>query len=224
MNYLALCQQLRQECGVSGTGPISVSNQTGENKRLVDWINSAWMELQLSKRDWKFLRGEFSFNTVVSHNAYTPAHAGIATRFRHWERESMRIYRTDIGDYDEQCLPPIPYEQYRQIYLTGNQTLGRPLVHSVGNNLSLLLGHYPDAIYTVTGEYYKKPQTLTTDTDIPEMPEEFHMLIVYLAMEKYAMFEAAPEVLASSKAYSSPMLSALMNDQLPEFQTAEALL
>jgi hypothetical protein len=224
MTYLELCQQLRQDCGVSGTGPLSVTNQTGENKRLVDWIKNAWLELQLSKREWLFLRGSFSFTTTIAKQSYTPTEAGITTRFRNWETNSMRMGKTALGDRDEICLPHIPYETFRAIYLTGNQSLGRPLEFTTAPQLDIALGHIPDDVYTVRGEYYKKPQMLSQNGDIPDMPEEYHSLIVYKAMEKYALFESAPEVLQNAKMFGEPMLSALMTDQLPQFQSAEALL
>jgi len=35
MNFLQLAQRVRQEAGISGDGPVSVVNQTGEMKRVV---------------------------------------------------------------------------------------------------------------------------------------------------------------------------------------------
>ena len=47
MTYLELCQTLRREAGVSGVGPASVVDQSGEYLRLVEWIKAAWTEIQL---------------------------------------------------------------------------------------------------------------------------------------------------------------------------------
>ena len=56
--YLQLCQKLRQECEVGGTGPSAVTGQTGELARLVTWIADAYTELQ-QEYDWLWLRSEF---------------------------------------------------------------------------------------------------------------------------------------------------------------------
>ena len=66
----------------------------------------------------------------------------------------------------------------------------------------------------VTLDYYMGGQELAADGDIPEMPERFHDLIVYRAMEKYAYRESAGEVLARAKEEGRRILRQLELDQL----------
>ena len=80
--YLEICKRVRQEAGIAGTGPASVLNQTGEYKRVVDWVASAWEDLQNKRSDWLWMQGDFTFVTIASQDSYTPVEAGIATRFR----------------------------------------------------------------------------------------------------------------------------------------------
>ena len=71
-----------------------------------------------------------------------------------------------------------------------------------------------EATFTVSGEYFKGPQILAADTDVPEMPSDFHDLIVYYAIEKYGYLEAATEVLARAEKYSRTYMRQLENHQL----------
>ncbi len=42
MNFLSLCQRLRSEARIPGTGPSSVTGQTGELAKIVEWITTAY--------------------------------------------------------------------------------------------------------------------------------------------------------------------------------------
>lgn len=228
MTFLELCGLLRQEAGISGSWPSTVVNQTGENGRIVNWIRRAWHEIQLSNKHWYFLRGEFSFDTTIDQSVYMPVQAGIAERFNGWDIDSFKMFLTLVGFNDERSLVYLPYEDFRRQFLTGQRLVTRPLYITFNPSLELVLGDIPDAVYTVSGEYFKKPQILASavsdDNNVrPDMPEEYHMLIVYEALRKYAMFEAAPEVLAYAKEEASKIRNALESNQLPTIQLAEPM-
>jgi len=80
---------------------------------------------------------------------------------------------------------------------------------------SLVLALVPNDIHTVAGKYFTTPTILSDATDEPEMPERFHMAIVYRAKIRYALFESAPEVLADGKEQWSEIRAGLEFDQLP---------
>lgn len=218
MNFLQLAQTLRQECGVSGTGPVTTVNQTGEAKRLVDWINAAWLEIQGMHDTWAWMRSSFSFNTTASTGDYTPAAAGL-TDLRYWFKDTFRVYRADIGLADEQWLVEWEYQTFRNTYRFNlNNTLeGRPVVFAERpQDKALLLGPLPETVYTVVGEYQKKPSALSGDTDTPEIPNEaLHWAILYKAMEYYALYESAGEVLARAQKQFSALKSQLEREYLP---------
>lgn len=217
MNFLQLAQTLRQECGVSGSGPSSTVSQTGEAKRLVDWINAAWLEIQGLHDTWNFMRGTFSFQTVAGTGDYTPTAAGLSDH-RYWFKDTLRTYKTAIGIADEQWLVEWDYQVFRNTYRFGLQTTqqGRPVVFAEKPmDKALMLGNVPDDIYTVVGEYQKKPTQLSSDADTPEMPEHLHQVIVYKAMEYYALFESAPEVLSRSRTGYAALKGQLEREQLP---------
>lgn len=228
MNFLELCQAVRREAGISGNGPTSVVNQQGEYARIVNWVKNAWQEIQLKRSDWYFLRGSFSFDTTIGTASYAPSATGIATRFKAWDIDSLKVYLKSAGINDERRLVYLPYESFRANYLTGQRISSRPLYFTFDPALNLVVGDVPDAVYTISGEYFKKPQVFafaaSSDNNVaPDMREEYHMLIVYEALRKYALFESAPEVLSYAMQEASLIRNALESTQLPKMQLAEPM-
>lgn len=212
---------VRQEAGLSGTGPSAVTGQTGENKRIVDWVKSAWDEIQMYNPDWFWMRGSFSFSTIANDYDYTSSGAGITTRFANWDMGSIRLYQTSVDD--EMSLPAILYQDYRTAFLTGLQTATRPVCCSVSPDNQLLLGDKPDGAYVVRGDYFKTPQALAADSDTPEMPEQYHMAIVWRALMKYARYDAAAEIYQDARENYRRIMIQLNNKQMPGIGHADPL-
>lgn len=217
MNYLQLAQRLRQEAGASGVGPTAVTGQTGESQRLVNWINTAWLEIQGLHDVWGFMRKPFEFQVAGGTNMTTPTEAGL-TDWRYWHRETLRCWRTALGISDEQWLVEWDYHVFRDTYrFNQNRTLvGRPLVFAVEpNSKGLMYGPLMDTTYTVVGEYQTVPKQLVNDGDVPDLQEHQHMIIVYKALEYYGLFESAGEVITRAQKQYAALLSQLEREQLP---------
>lgn len=223
MNFLELCQAVRREAGISGSGPTAVTNQIGEMDRVVNWVKTAWNDIQTMRPNWMWMRATFIFNTTASDHDYTPAQAGIASRFSAWSPTSFRIYKTSAGLSNQYHLPEISFDDFRRIYLTNTRVEGTPVCFAIAPDLSIVLGPFPDGIYTVEGEYWKAPQTLTANADTPEMPAQFHPLIVWKALEHYGYFESATEVIARAQKEMKFYRNRLQLNQLPDTAMAEPL-
>ena len=207
MNFLQLGQRLALEAGVSGT-LSTMQNQTGSLGRLVTWINGAWQELQTEHDDWDWMRssnllgGGVSFATVAAQAAYPLGSAAGTTgvpvaNFGKWIRDSFRNYTTSVGVSNEMFMDWVPYDTWRDAYMLGAMRLvqTRPVAFAIGPDKSICLGPPPNALYTVTGDYYVAPTSMVQDTDVPALPDaHFHMAIVYKAMMMYAGYESASEV------------------------------
>ena len=220
MNYLQLVRQLRQECGVSGNPPATVAGQVGEIKRLVDWINTAWLEIQGMSDDWGFMREDFSFEIGPGVGDYSvdgaPGVGAGITDLRYWHRDTFRVFDTTIGTDDEQFLVEWDYMVFRNTYRFQAQVPGRPVVFAVNpKGKALMFGPEPERGYTVVGEYQRIPRPLTDDTDTPDMPSHLHMMIVYKAMQYYGYYEAASEVLTRGQTMFKTLESQLDREQLP---------
>lgn len=213
MTFLELCQRLRQEAGISGSGPVSVLGQTGEMKRVVDWISTAYEDIQNMHNSWRFLRADFSFPTINNVQDYTPAAVNLP-EFAEWMRDDLRIYQTSVAD--ETYLSYVPWAAFRQNYLFGSQRTetSRPTIVSVRPNTALSLWQVPNGAYTVSGEYFKTADIMTANASVPVIPARFQLIIVWKALMYYGAYAAADEKYAHGNNEFKTMKSRLELDQL----------
>lgn len=203
---------------------MTVIAQTGGHARAVSWIDTAYTELQGRTR-WRWLRGSFTLTTVSGQESYVNTEAidditssGL-TRFGEWRFKDAinlpRIYLQATGTGGEYWLTYIPWDQYQAIYRIGGITNSAPSHITISPDNKIHLGPTPDDVYVISGEYEKSAQELTLDADTPEMPSDYHMAIVYLAMEDYGFFNSAEEVLIRGKQKARRMIRRLENNQAP---------
>ena len=235
--YLELCQDTCRECDIAGgdTVPTAVASQSGELQRIVKWVAQAYVEIQGKYPSWRWMRREFTLDTVASQRAYTFADAidvidtVAISRFRRWIIEDVndppRLYLVSAGVGGETWLTFTPWSWFKRIYNIGNNRTveGFPAHITVDHQNNLVLGQIPNGIYRMTGDYYAAAQVLAVDADIPEMPAQFHQLIVYRAMHKYGLFESAPEVIEYAKTEGNKLMRALEQDQLQRIELARPL-
>jgi hypothetical protein len=221
MNYLSMCQRLRQEAGLSGTGPATVLSQTGEMKQIVDWVASAYEHVQNLHQSWKFLRNDFSFSTIASTQEYLPSAVSL-TDFSTWIKNDLRIYSAVA---DEDFLDYYPWDVFKQAYMFGSHrtTTGRPTIVSVKPTGALVLWAIPDAVFTVIGEYYKNAQVMTVDASTPVIPTRFQMVVVWKALTYYGAYAAADEKYTHGNIEYKKILAELEMDQLEDFTYGDPL-
>lgn len=237
MNFLQLCQRLRLECGASGTGPVTTANQKGELLRIVTWIQNAWIEIQSKHQDWEWLRRPINgmtmvdgisipvgFPTVQAQATYSPQQIGISD-FGMWKRDSFRNYNTAAGITSEIFMEFIHYEMWRDNFQYGalRESYSQPDQFSITPDKSLGLGPVPLVGYTVIGDYFQCPQDLVNDNDIPAMPSQHHMAIVYRALQDYGYYEENPGVVQRATAQLRPIMTRLENDRIPDVQVPGCL-
>jgi hypothetical protein len=236
MNFLQLVNRALQEAGSSLPALTTVASPTaGEASRFVGWVQDAWNEIQVMKYDWNFLRPWIQFTTTTNQQVYTPAAVmAIATNsvtgtpmsgnvLQQWVRRTFRCWITSQGTPSEQIQNFMDWDEFRNIYVYATQrtNYARPVIVSVDPAKSLWFGPIPDSAsgpgdsYTISMEVWLQPQIIAGDNDIPIMPIPYHMLIVWKALEYYAGFESAPEVMARSQSGWNKLFPQLMIDQLP---------
>lgn len=229
MNFLQLTQRLRRKCRVTGTGPTSVINQSEEYARLVDFINESWMTLQRKRRDWGWMRNSMSFPTVAGQAEYTLAQIEATgtgfSDFGFWSRDQFRNYPTAGGQAQEMFMNPLGYNEWRDTYQYGTNrtTEQRPQDFTILPSQGIGLGPTPAVGYTVTGDYFKVPTEMVLDADIPALPSQYHMAIVYGGMMLYGVSESEPEIYDEGNASLTAIMRELEAHQLPEIEVAGAL-
>jgi len=233
MNFLEIARRTRRESSATASAsdaPVTVVGQTGQLKQIVDWCSEAYHKIQRSSNDWRWLRSRFSLQTVASTDTYAygdatdVAAAAAITRFRQWlpftedGLSNVSCYLTSTGVAGERYLTPMSWPDFRARYKFGAQSDGQPINFTISPANELMLGPKPDAIYTVLGEYQKSNQILALDADTPEMPEDYHMLIVWYALKSYAAYAPAPEVWTRAEDEAGALFTALNRSQLPAFR------
>jgi hypothetical protein len=228
--YLDLTRRLAQETGVTKDPVTSIPtlvSAIGETKRLMDWICSAWRDIQNIHTDWRFLRRSTTFVTVDGQATYTPLQAGVTLgTFGQWDLKSFRVYNTAAGINNEIDLTEMDYDAWRNFYQFSSMrsSKSQPTRITETPDSSLGLGQVPLAGYTVYGDYYLAPVDLIADADIPTLPSKHDkMIIIYKAMEDHGYFEAASEVLGRGKSRYKAMLNRLEMDQLKRVYGGGAL-
>lgn len=226
MNFLSIANAVKEKCGVSGAAIASVTAQSGELLRIVNWVNDAYMDILGAHEDWQFMLADFSFPTVSHQQSYTPVQAGAAN-FANWKLDTFRIYQTSLGFSNENYLGIQGYDDFRNLYQFGAQRANyqRPILFSIDPAKNLLLGPAPSAIgFTVAGRYYTVPSEMTASADIPVMPAEYHRAIVFRAMMFYGAYEAAPEVINLGTTEFDKIFARLETNQLPQIDLGGPML
>ena len=238
MNFLEIAQRLRRESGLTSalaTSPTTVINQTGQLRDIVDWAAGAYTDIQTMSPCWNWLRSSFTLQTVSGTDTYVYGDAiddqtGLAiTRFARWwplqegQCSNLKSYLTSGGVGSEMYLDYLPWDWFRDMYKRGPQNNNPPLHFTISPQNKIVIGPKPSGIYTISGEYQMSAQTLALDADVPEMPADYHMLIVWKGLLDYAGKAAAPEVFTRAQTRAGPLMNALKMDELPQIGFGGAL-
>lgn len=223
MNFLELCRATAQDAGVVAGLPTfsTVNGVTGRVAQLVGWVRDGWIDIQNEREDWLWMRRKFGAagDVLLSPGNTTYTAIGLnLTRVARWEigtptYHPMSIYDTDIGRADESPLPWIPYPAWMERYDRGVHDHSRPTCWSTSPQGELLFGPTPDKAYAIRGGYVVTPQELAADTDIPEMPAQFHRVIMAEAIALMSQSDEVAETMVSYKNRYERLRQALVNSQ-----------
>ena len=235
MTFLELCQLVAEESGmVDGTNPTTVTGQVGILAKIVRITAEVWRKIQLARPNWKWMRAEFTSSAlaavappiVAKYTAVALMGATLALRWGRWFEDDvlggyypMSIYDSSIGVSDESKLTQMSWTAFRDKYMRGSQTAGRPIEWAISPAGELCLGPNPSiSTYIVKGEYWKSPQLLVEDGDEPEVDAQYHTGIAYTAVTKLnSGDEASPQAIKDARDEANKWLDDLERDQLPNF-------
>ena len=187
MNYLALCQEVSRECGLSNA-PTTVASQSGMLGKIVNWTNRAYEDIQRDSPHWKFRRTSKSFETIAGTDEYLSQASDVELI----DPEKFSLYSSLS---DEGLLWYREYNDFFPRYKLGTQNTSRPQDFTQGYDGTIILGPTPNDIYTATFHYMQKVVSLAENTDDPIIPEAHHKTIVWKACIYYANNQEAHDFL-----------------------------
>jgi hypothetical protein len=214
LNFLELVDLLRQEAGTSGDPIVTLSGTIpAETQRLKNWVKDAWNKVQIREK-WNFMRYEATaeveqYASIVTPDEFDSGHVAD------WTGCGAKIAKLDEPAHKAQWMTVYPYEHFRDGPGKDPTRTGRPSVIAVDTRLeSLHIAPAADQAYRLYYDYWATPQELEVDSDEPMMPKRYHMLIVWLALTSYGLYESAAEAVRRGSSEASPLWSQLYKDQL----------
>lgn len=242
MTFLDLCQRAYQEC-VGTTGrPTAVTGQTGDLLRVVNWVAHAYDVICAEHTNWRFLRSTAYVNTIANDEDYAPteftdsnlaAVIGSATvgKFASWcdldpdtGDSTFLLYKQSDGVSTQQIFRSLPYGWFRQRYQVQPPGSTRPAEFTIRpRDNAIIVGPKPDAVYVVTGDYYRTAPPLVADGNEPLFPARFHMAIVWLAKRFYAGHAEDGGAWTEANGNYTEVMGGLEIDQLPPMKIAGPL-
>lgn len=224
MNYLELARRVARESGtVPGENqPASVVGATGRLGKIAAWTNTAWEDIQRERKDWLWMEGDGTVTTVVGVDAYDPItrqRAMIATR-EYGAASGVTCYKASDGVANEGHLRWLPWPVWRERFVVGPQVNGSPEYVSEDPQGRMRIGPAPDAEYVIRFRYRKTPQSLSTDSDTPEMPAAHHIAIVWTALIYLGTDDEATGQLALWERFRTRAMHDLYREQTPPLSFA----
>lgn len=208
--FLQFCQTTRRECGISGAGstPAAVTGQVGILDKVVNWVIAADQETQSRWFDWDFLHVSTWAHSTIADTPTVAAPSDLGV----WDKDSFYL---DYTTNDSKFLPVIDYKVWRRDLRQGVKTSQKPDNVIILPDNSLRLEAPPDDVYSLTGDYWKRPYKMAANGDYSPIPEEYERIIVARAKIFYAEDQGAPEVLGSAQIEFDDLLDKLESKYLP---------
>lgn len=214
MTLLELVNTLKSELGRSGGALDSVDDVSASDARLVRWIRDAWVRLQ-NDRVWKWMRTEGTGQIIDGQSVYDPAAFGAS---------GLRGWVVDDDDYQPSFVPEgqaqpvallrqISYQRARSMFLHMPHSPGAPQYWAEADDRKLVIVPTPVGNWDLTIDYWAGNSSLGNKDDEPAMPQEFHMILVWMALMEGAGFDNAPEVYARAKLNRDEMWGPLKDSQ-----------
>lgn len=200
---------------MTGTGPSSVLSQTGQLARIVEWVAAAYEDIQNMHTNWDFLHESFDFQTIANQAEYTPTGAGV-NDLQNWDKTDFRIY---LQVSDEYYLDFSPWSIFRPAYQFGTlrTQVDKPIAITYKPNKNLFLWPIPDVSgYTVDGQYFKQPDIMEEDADVPVFATNYHLAIVWRGLMFYGADLGAPDVYAHGQKEYKKVLRKMEQVYLPD--------
>ncbi len=223
MNFLKICQIADNMSGLQGE-ITNVELAVAAQNVIVQSVRQGFLDLQLDRMSWKFMRRTKVFNTIVDQQVYPilDIFGNPVNDFGRWEERVGRraYYIRDIATGKARSLVYINYDMFRDKYLRNPTTSGgKPrYITSDPATESMMLDTAPSEVYEISADYFVEPQVLETNEDIPILPNRFHQLLAYKALPYIGGHYSNLSISSTYAIAEAKMQGMMYRDQCPSEQ------
>jgi len=213
-NFLKLCQNVRAQAGISGSGPTNVTGQTAIYADVVRWVTESYNEIQTEHENWNFLHSSYSVPIPAYFGEISMPLEGV----RVISHESFII--RDVNS-NRTRVKYIPFSVWKleDKFILGPSENGVPefLTQLPNKNLKFYPTIEEDG--SIEFEGYREPHIMINSIDSPILPTQYHTLIEFKALMKYASFYNATEMYKANDLAYKDLLSKMRFSELPRDNT-----
>lgn len=220
MNFLEIAKRVRQECGISGDGPTNVAGQIGIYAKIVNWVQVAHEEIQRRSDAWNFDWAEHSQPLTAGVESYHPA-TDWGLECKRIDGNGLYVFTTANGPNAKTWVPLVDWATFRTMRQVG--LTGIPIYAAKAPDGKLHLHPAPQAGLTAAMEYFREPQVLVANTDVPRMPGRFHAAIVWRAVMLWAAHDESPGQFQTAERNYSRIMGEMLLSELPDLIPAGPL-
>lgn len=213
-NFLQICRAVRLKTGLQGTGPSTVTSVSGLEGQIVGAVQDVWKNLQNFRQEWRWSRDRAEVIIDAGDTTKTLLQIlGSGYRFRVWHKDQIYAKPTSTGKY-----VPLRYVEWDSFVrgTINNTTAQKIKYYTIRPEDYAIVFIEADEEHTLKVEYQKSIQNLTADADVPEMPTDYHDILVYAAVEIMAAQVGNPGIYDQYAQEQIRLTNALMREQLPK--------
>lgn len=192
MNYLQLVQTMhrlvRADNAKLGAAPTSVVGQDGILDELAFFIAQANLDIQNESNNWRFMWREQTLTLPAGQDTVNPSAIPDFGDYILAEIDGAGRYITmwRVSRADEITVRFVPFPSWQQSYLErGQRGPGQPGNFTILPDNRMRFDMVADDAYTIRVNYKRSRQSLSQNTDIPIIPEQHRMAIVWWAINRY---------------------------------------
>lgn len=207
---------------VPGNDISTTVGQSGEFLKLVRWTQRAWEEIQV-EQPWCFRWVPFSQALTASTRVFDLFGASyLNVTGAKLQTDPLVLEHPTTGQ--KKRMDFLHYRLFLDLFADADTTTveGWPTSVTQRPDYQIEFDNTLDEAYILTGAYISAPQELTADSDVPDMPEQYHQAILYRALKKYAEFEEAGPLYNTASYNDSMWSDRMQRDLLPVIQLGHA--
>ena len=208
--YLEICKDVRAQAGIAGTGPASVTGQTGIHADIVRWVAESYNDIQTAHENWDFLFARKEFELQAGFDEYDLDALGLR----------VIAYDTFLIQFEadaKERLKFVPYSIFKIDTRFLETETGEPEFVTERPDNTLEFWKVADRDYTIYLEGFAVPDIMTESADTPVFHSQYDELIKAGALMRYADFYNVPNIMNRAEKTYTRLMKQLEYSKLPKY-------